>query len=97
MVFASPNRTDNWIRRPTRPAFLALQDFTPVETLADDCLRCLLALGRLIHRLRRSAGARSDLPAPAVSKGRGFSPLPAASDSAGTSRAGEGRWSGAGA
>ena len=43
MVFASPNRTDNWIRRPTRPAFLALQDFTPVETLADDCL---LALAR---------------------------------------------------
>ena len=38
MVFASPNRTDNWIRRPTRPDFLALQDFTPVETLADDCL-----------------------------------------------------------
>lgn len=41
MVFASPNRTDNWIRRPTRPDFLALQDFTPVETLPDDCLLTL--------------------------------------------------------
>ena len=38
MVFASPNRVDNWIRKPTRPDFLALQDFTPVEPLDDDCL-----------------------------------------------------------
>ena len=38
MVLASPNQTDNYIRKPTRPAFLALQDFTPVQPLANDCL-----------------------------------------------------------
>ena len=38
LVFWSPNRTDNTIKAPTRPDFLALQDFTPVEPLADNCL-----------------------------------------------------------
>ena len=38
IVFWSPNRTNNAITAPTRPEFLALQDFTAVEPLADDCL-----------------------------------------------------------
>ena len=38
IVFWSPNRTDNKITAPTRPDFLALQDFEAVEPLADDCL-----------------------------------------------------------
>ena len=38
LVFWSPNRTDNKITAPTRPNFLALQDFDAVEALADDCL-----------------------------------------------------------
>ena len=38
IVFWSPNRTDNKITAPTRPNFLALQDFDAVEALADDCL-----------------------------------------------------------
>ena len=38
IVFWSPNRTDNKITAPTRPDFLALQDFDAVEPLADDCL-----------------------------------------------------------
>ena len=38
IVFWSPNRTDNKITSPTRPEFLALQDFKAVEPLADDCL-----------------------------------------------------------
>tara|TARA_B100000676_G_C18078045_1_gene849081 strand:+ start:1240 stop:2052 length:813 start_codon:yes stop_codon:yes gene_type:complete len=38
IVFWSPNRTDNAITAPTRPDFLALQDFNPIEPLADDCL-----------------------------------------------------------
>ena len=38
IVFWSPNRTDNKITSPTRPDFLALQDFKAVEPLADDCL-----------------------------------------------------------
>ena len=37
IVFWSPNRTDNKITAPTRPNFLALQDFEAVEPLADDC------------------------------------------------------------
>jgi ectoine hydroxylase len=38
MVFSSLNRVENYIRRPTRPDFLALQDFTPLASMADDCL-----------------------------------------------------------
>ena len=38
IVFWSPNRTDNKITAPTRPDFLALQDFEAVEPLTDDCL-----------------------------------------------------------
>jgi ectoine hydroxylase len=38
MVFSSLNRVENHIRKPTRPDFLALQDFTPLVSLSDDCL-----------------------------------------------------------
>ena len=38
IVFSSLNRVDNAIRRPTRPDFLALRDFTPLTPLNDDCL-----------------------------------------------------------
>ena len=38
MVFASLNRVDNYIRKPTRPEFLAARDFTPLVALRDDCL-----------------------------------------------------------
>ena len=39
MLFASLNHIDNTLKRPTRPEFLALQDYTPLEAGADDCLR----------------------------------------------------------
>jgi ectoine hydroxylase len=38
MVFSSLNRVENYIRKPTRPDYLALQDFTPLVSLNDDCL-----------------------------------------------------------
>ena len=38
MLFASLNHIDNTLKRPTRPEFLALQDYTPLEAGADDCL-----------------------------------------------------------
>ncbi len=38
MVFASLNRVENYIRKPTRPDYLALQDFEALESLNDDCL-----------------------------------------------------------
>ena len=38
MLFSSLNRTDNRIERPTRPDFLALQDFTPLVSVDDQCL-----------------------------------------------------------
>ena len=38
MVYSSLNRVENHIRKPTRPDFLALQDFTPLVSLSDDCL-----------------------------------------------------------
>ena len=38
MLFASLNHIDNYLRRPTRPDFLALRDFTPLEPLEDNCL-----------------------------------------------------------
>lgn len=38
LIFWSPNRTNNRITTPTRPDFLALQDFSAIEPLADDCL-----------------------------------------------------------
>lgn len=38
MLFASLNRIDNTLQRPTRPDYLALQDYTALEPLADDCL-----------------------------------------------------------
>ena len=41
MVFSSLNRVENFIRKPTRPDFLALQDFTPLTALDDDCLTTL--------------------------------------------------------
>ena len=41
MLFASLNRVDNTIRRPTRPEYLALQDFSVLKALDDDCLQRL--------------------------------------------------------
>ena len=41
MVFSSLNRVENFIRKPTRPDFLALQDFTPLTSLNDNCLTTL--------------------------------------------------------
>ena len=41
MVFSSLNRVENFIRKPTRPAFLALQDFTPLKALDHHCLTTL--------------------------------------------------------
>ncbi len=38
LVFWSPNRTNNRITAPTRPDYLALQDFAAIEALEDDCL-----------------------------------------------------------
>jgi ectoine hydroxylase len=38
MTLATYNRTDNALVRPTRPAFVSLQDYTAIEPLADDCL-----------------------------------------------------------
>ena len=38
MTLATYNRTDNVLVRPTRPAFVSLQDYAPIEPLADDCL-----------------------------------------------------------
>ena len=38
IVYLSPNRCDNAIRRFKRPSWIANRDFTPIETLADDCL-----------------------------------------------------------
>ena len=41
MTLASYNRTDNALRGPSRPGFVALRDFAPITPLADDCLRDL--------------------------------------------------------
>ena len=41
MVFSSLNRVENFIRKPTRPDFLALQDFTTLISLDDNCLTTL--------------------------------------------------------
>jgi len=38
IVYLSLNRCDNAIRRFKRPAWIANRDFTPIETLPDDCL-----------------------------------------------------------
>lgn len=38
MVLATYNRADNALQAPTRPGFVSLRDFAPVEPLADDCL-----------------------------------------------------------
>ena len=38
IVYLSLNRTDNAIRRFSRPDYIAHRDFTPIQTLADDCL-----------------------------------------------------------
>lgn len=38
MTLATYNRTDNALVRPRRPAFVSLQDYAPIEPLADDCL-----------------------------------------------------------
>tara|TARA_B110000438_G_scaffold260377_1_gene270387 strand:+ start:165 stop:965 length:801 start_codon:yes stop_codon:yes gene_type:complete len=39
MVFSSLNKVENFIRQPTRPDFLALQDFAPLVPSKDNCLR----------------------------------------------------------
>jgi len=41
LALATYNRVSNAIRRPTRAPFVALQDFTPLAPLGDDCLRTL--------------------------------------------------------
>jgi ectoine hydroxylase len=38
MTLATYNRTDNALARPTRPAFVSLQDYAAIEPLADDCM-----------------------------------------------------------
>ncbi len=43
IVYLSLNRTDNAIRQFKRPEYIAHRDFSPIRTLADDCL---LELGR---------------------------------------------------
>jgi len=43
MALTSYNRVSNAIRRPTRAAFVALRDFTPLTALGEDCL---VKLGR---------------------------------------------------
>jgi ectoine hydroxylase len=39
IVYISANTVSNAIRRFQRPDFIAHRDFTPIECLADDCLR----------------------------------------------------------
>ncbi len=38
IVYLTLNAVSNYIRKPTRPEFIAHQDFTPIETCADDAL-----------------------------------------------------------
>ena len=38
MLFSSLNHIDNTLSRPTRPDFLALQDYRALEPLGNDCL-----------------------------------------------------------
>jgi len=39
IVYLTANHVENHIRKPTRPDYYANRDFTPLEALADDCLR----------------------------------------------------------
>ena len=39
IVYLTCNRTDNFIRTPTRPYYYAGHDFEPISVLRDDCLR----------------------------------------------------------
>ena len=41
IVYLSLNRTDNAIRRFTRPEYVAQRDFAPIVPLADDALTAL--------------------------------------------------------
>jgi ectoine hydroxylase len=43
IVYVSANRCDNAIRQFKRPEYIAHRDFTPVEPLADDCLKAQAA------------------------------------------------------
>jgi len=43
IVYLSLNRCDNAIRQFKRPEYIAHRDFTPIESLPDDCLRSLTA------------------------------------------------------
>ena len=38
IVYLTANAASNTIQKPTRPEYIASQDFTPVTPLADDCL-----------------------------------------------------------
>jgi len=38
IVYLTLNAVSNYIRKPTRPEWIAHQDFTPIETCADDAL-----------------------------------------------------------
>ena len=38
IVYLTLNAISNYIRKPTRPEFIAHRDFTPIETVADDAL-----------------------------------------------------------
>src|SRR6202040_1808682 len=46
IVYLTLCAVSNHIRRPTRPDWIAHQDFTPIETLADDALLTLARGGR---------------------------------------------------
>ena len=38
IVYLTLNAVSNYIRKPTRPEFIAHQDFAPIETVDDDAL-----------------------------------------------------------
>lgn len=49
IVYLSLNRTDNAIRQFIRPDYIAHRDFTPIRTLADDCLHELARTEAEVH------------------------------------------------
>ncbi len=49
IVYLTLNAVSNYIRKPTRPEFIAHQDFAPIETVDDD------ALVRLAREQKRAA------------------------------------------
>jgi ectoine hydroxylase len=41
IVYLTLNAVSNYIRKPTRPEFIAHRDFTPIKPVADDALKQL--------------------------------------------------------